>query len=209
MKNDHRCVIVGGAPITDYQAVRGYLRADDFVICCDCGLRHREGLGIQPSLIVGDFDSADDPRLPVETIILPREKDDTDTFFAAKEGVRRGFDSFLLLGVIGGRLDHSLCNLSILYYLDSLDKKALAVDDFSEIEVISGQPACVEDRYPYFSLLNLSGTAEGVTIRGAKYPLENASITCDYQYGVSNEALPGQTAQISVKHGRLLLIKDR
>ena len=44
-------------------------------------------------------------------------------------------------------------------------------------------------------------------IRGAKYPLEGAEITCEYQYGVSNEVLPGQTAVVTVGQGRLLLIK--
>ena len=59
----------------------------------------------------------------------------------------------------------------------------------------------------YFSLLNISGTAKGITIKGAKYPLENGEITCEYQYGISNEVLPGQTAEITVTDGKLLLIK--
>ena len=52
-----RCVIIGGADIGRYDRIRAYLRADDFYICCDSGLKHREGLGIAPDLIVGDFDS--------------------------------------------------------------------------------------------------------------------------------------------------------
>ena len=50
-----RCVIIGGADIGRYDRIRAYLRADDFYICCDSGLKHREGLGIAPDLIVGDF----------------------------------------------------------------------------------------------------------------------------------------------------------
>ena len=67
----------------------------------------------------------------------------------------------------------------------------------------------IPPRYPFFSLLNISGTAEGVTIKNAKYPLDNAAIQCDYQYGVSNEVLPGKTAEVTVAKGELLLIKDR
>ena len=63
------------------------------------------------------------------------------------------------------------------------------------------------DRYPYFSLLNVDGLARDVTIRGAKYPLDGAEITSEYQYGVSNEPLPGHTAEITVGQGRLLLMK--
>ena len=207
IRRKKRCVIVGGAPIGDYERARALLCTDDDVICCDSGLRHRAGLGVEPTLIVGDFDSYENPHAGIETIVLPREKDDTDTFYAVKEAVKRGYDDFLLLGVIGGRLDHTLANLSILYYLDTLGKSATAADDYSEIEVVSTS-ATVDDSYPYFSLLNLSGEAEGITITGAKFPLENGSVTCDYQYAVSNEPLKGQTAQITVERGRLLLIKD-
>ena len=72
--------------------------------------------------------------LPVETIILPHEKDDTDTVYAVKEAVSRGFSDFLLIGVIGDRFDHSLGNISILLMLDSLGKTAKIVDDYSEME---------------------------------------------------------------------------
>ena len=163
-----RCVIVGGADIGRYDRVRVHLREDDFYICCDSGLRHREGLGIAPNLIVGDFDSYENPRLNAETIVLPCEKDDTDTVFAVKEALRRGFEDFLLVGVIGGRLDHTLGNVSILLMLDGQGKRAAAVDDFSEFEIISSKPAFIPDRYAFFSLLNISGTARGIVIKNAK-----------------------------------------
>ena len=202
-----RCVIIGGAEIQDYQRARQALGAEDFYVFCDSGLRHLKSLGVQPHLVVGDFDSHANPHLDVETIALPCEKDDTDTVYAVKEALKRGFDNFLLLGVVGGRLDHTLGNLGILLMLDSLGKQCVALDDYSELEVVSRKPAYVPDRFAYFSLLNISGTAKGIAIRGAKYPLIDGEITCEYQYGVSNEVLPGQTAEITVGEGRLLLIK--
>lgn len=202
-----RCVIVGGADIQRYDRIRAHLREDDFYICCDSGLRHRESLGITPDLIVGDFDSHENPHLDIETIVLPCEKDDTDTVFAVKEAMRRGFQDFLLTGVIGGRLDHTLGNISLLLMLDTWGNHAAALDDCSELEIVSDRPVRIESRYPYFSLLNISGLARGVTIRNAKYPLSGAEITCEYQYGISNEVLPGMTAEVSVEEGRLLLVK--
>ena len=202
-----RCVIIGGAGIERYDIVRARLRDDDYFVFCDSGLRHAEGLGASPDLIVGDFDSHENPHMDVETIVLPREKDDTDTFFAAKEMLSHGFEEFLLVGVIGARLDHTLANLSILLMLDTAGKTAKAVDDYSEMEIVSSGPAFIEDTYSFFSLMNITGEAEGVTIENAKYPLENAAIECDYQYAVSNEVLPGKVARVSVAKGRLLLIK--
>lgn len=202
-----RCVIIGGAAIGNYESVRRALNSNDFFIFCDSGLRHLEALGVRPHLIVGDFDSHENPRLDTETIILPREKDDTDTVYAVKEALRRGFEEFLLLGVVGARLDHTLGNVSILLMLDSMGKRARILDDYSEMEIVSRAPALIESRYPYFSLLNISGTAQGITVENAKYPLERAEITCEYQYGISNEVLLGKTARVTVETGRLLLIK--
>ena len=204
-----RCVIVGGADINNYEYIRGRLCEDDFIIFCDSGLKHLEALQVKPGLIVGDFDSHDNPHLDVETIVLPCEKDDTDTVFAVKEAIKRGFNDFLLIGVIGARLDHTLGNVSILLYLDSLGKRGRIIDDYSEMEIISNTPGYIEDSYAFFSLLNISGTAKRITIENAKYPLNDAEITCEYQYGVSNEVLPGKTAKVTVLDGKLLLIKDR
>ena len=77
------------------------------------------------------------------------------------------------------------------------------------MELVSAQPVYISDQYPYFSLLNITGRAKGITIIDAKYPLDNAEITCEYQYGISNEVLPGKQAMVSVSDGKLLLIKDR
>ena len=128
-----RCVIVGGADINNYGFIREKLCADDYVVFCDSGLKHLQHLHTKPSLIVGDFDSHDNPRLDTETIVLPREKDDTDTVYTVKEAIKRGFDDFLLIGVAGARLDHTLGNVSILLYLDSLGKKGCIIDDYSEM----------------------------------------------------------------------------
>lgn len=202
----NRCVIVGGASIGNYDIVRKYLREGDYYIICDSGLRHLEPLGIKPCLIVGDFDSHPNPEMDVETIVLPCEKDDTDTVYAVKEGIKRGFDEYLLIGAAGERLDHTLGNLSILQMLYTLGKKALLLDDYSEMEIAGREQVWVKDTFAYFSLLNISGAARGITVENAKYPLRDAEITCEYQYGVSNEPLPGGS-RITVKEGRLLLVK--
>lgn len=204
-----RCVIVGGADINNYGFIREKLCADDYVVFCDSGLKHLQHLHAKPSLIVGDFDSHDNPHLHTETIVLPREKDDTDTVYAVKEAIKRGFDDFLLIGVAGARLDHTLGNVSILLYLDSLGKKGCIIDDYSEMEIVSERPVSICDKYSFFSLLNITGCAKGITINGAKYPLADAEISCEYQYGISNEVLPGEKAVVSVKCGKLLLIKVR
>ncbi len=200
-------MIIGNAGISRYDRIRGNLRQDDWFVYCDGGLNHRQALGAEPDLIVGDFDSCERPATDKETIVLPREKDDTDTVYAVKEAVRRGYTDFLLIGVTGERFDHTFGNISVLLYLDSLGLNARIMDDYSEMEVVSRKTAEVRDCWSYFSLLNISGTAKGISIRDAKYPMDDGEITSEYQFGISNEVLPGRTARISVREGRLLLVK--
>ena len=198
-----------GADIRDYDLIRSYFQPADYFVYCDSGLAHMEALQAPADLIVGDFDSHPVPDLPAETIVLPEEKDDTDTVYAVNEALARGFEEFLLVGATGGRLDHTLGNLSILLKLDTLGKRALIVDELSEIEVVSDAPASVPDSFAYFSLLSVDGCARGVTVSDAKYPLVNADIDCEYPYGISNEVEPGEIASVRVREGRLLLIRIR
>lgn len=204
-----RCVVVGGAEIKKYDTVKSYLKSDDFYIFCDCGLLHTNSLGVKPDLIVGDFDSHKLPDTDIETIVLPREKDDTDTFFALKEAISRGFTDFLIIGAVGGRLDHTLANVSILLYLNDRGLRGKIIDDFSEMEIADTEEKEISDTFPFFSLLSIDGTAQGITIRDAKFPLEDAEISASFQYGVSNEPLPGKTARVTVSEGRALLVKIR
>lgn len=204
-----RCVIIGGGDINNVSDIKKYLSEKDFYIFCDSGLYHMEKLGVSPNLIVGDFDSHEKPETEVETIVLPREKDDTDTVFAVKEGIKRGFCDFLFLGVCGGRLDHTIGNVSILLMLHSKGMTGKIVDDFSEMEILDSKTKYIDDSYPYFSLLNIDGTCRGVNEKNVKFPLKNAEITAEYQYGISNEVLPGKVAEVNVKEGRALLVKVR
>ena len=208
----NRCVIIGGAPIEKSEVIKEYLRDGDFIIACDSGLKNAEKLDVTPDLIIGDFDSHEKPETDIETITLPREKDDTDTVFAAKEAMRRGFKDFLIVGAIGQRLDHTMVNVYMLLMLEEHGCSAMMVDDYSEMFLIdekNTRSAEIAETYPYFSLVAVNGPVSGVTIENAKFPLKNAVIKPSYQYATSNEVIKGKTARVSVKSGCALLIKVR
>ncbi len=203
-----RCVIVGGAEIKNYDFIRKYLNQNDFYIFCDCGLNHLENLGVKADLIIGDFDSHEKPKNFENVIVLPTVKDDTDTIYAIKEGIKKGFQDFLLIGVIGARLDHTLVNVYGLLMLANANKNAKIIDDYSEMELIlPGEIKTVTEDFKYFSLVNISGNAKGISISGAKYNLENFNINPEYQFATSNEVLPGEIAKIKIHEGNLLLIR--
>ncbi len=201
-----RFVIIGGAEIQNYALIRESFRENDYYVYCDCGLKHREGLGVVPDLIIGDFDSHAQPEDLHNVIVLPVVKDDTDTIFAVKEGIRRGYEDFLLIGATGGRQDHNLGNIYSLLMLKNAGKTAKILDDYSEMSIIaSGEECRVKKGWRYFSLLNISGTARGISITGAKYELDGAEILPEYQYGISNEVMHDE-ALITLRDGILLLV---
>lgn len=202
-----RCVIIGGAPINNYEYIKKNLRSDDFFIFCDSGLKHLQKLNVKPSVIVGDFDSFENPNMDVLTITLPKEKDDTDTMYGVKYALEQGFNDFLLLGVVGSRLDHTLGNITILWYLERKGATALIIDDYSEIEIIKNTTKYITNKFKYFSLLNLGGSVSQVSIENAKYDLNKAQITNYYPIGVSNEVINDRFAKVEVFEGTLLLIK--
>ena len=205
-----KCIIVGGVKINNAEMIKKYIRPDDFVIACDSGIDNCGILEITPNLIVGDFDSHEKPNTDVDIIVLPKEKDDTDTMYAAREAVKRGFNKVLLLGVIGERLDHSLANAHILSYLNNEGINGQIVDDYSEISLLAENSVHIgriSDIFSYFSLISIDGRAEGVSIKNAKFPLNDGVITANHQYATSNEILPGEVAEVSIKKGKVLLIK--
>lgn len=208
------CVILGACPIRDYEFAARELRralpevqSEVLVVACDGGLRHLQPLGLEADLVVGDFDSHPRPDTQVPVIALPREKDDTDTVYALKTCLERGGRRFIMLGVVGGRLDHTLGNLAALNFLWSAGAPAQIIDDYSVMQLVGTSPVQISGRYEYFSLLNLDGSARGFHITGAKYPLDGEEIGTDYQYGISNEVLPGGSARVWLEGGKALLVK--
>ena len=90
-----RAVILSAVPVST--ALCRYVQPGDFVVACDAGYRNAERLGLRPDLIVGDFDSAPQPKTERETIVLPHVKDDTDTQYAAHWLLEHGYDEITLL----------------------------------------------------------------------------------------------------------------
>ena len=107
---NNRVVILSACPVSPQ--MRDYLRNGDYIIACDAGYRNAAALQCSPDLVVGDFDSAPNPNFE-NTVILPHEKDDTDTQYAAAWAADNGAAQVLMLGALGGkRLEHTISNLS-------------------------------------------------------------------------------------------------
>lgn len=204
MKN--RCVIIAGGDCEP--SLLESICSTDFVIAADSGLIHCKSNNITPDLIVGDFDSYFD-ELPqgIETVKLPTHKDDTDLMFALRCGVERGFSDFVIFGGYGSRPDQSFAMYSTLLWLVNSKENvsAAAFCNGFEAYVIKNSAMFVKaDPDRYLSVFSVDGDAYGVTISGAEYPLNNATLTEKFPIGVSNCAVNDTT--VSVENGTLLIM---
>jgi thiamine pyrophosphokinase len=138
------------------------------------------------------------------------EKDDTDAMLAVRRGLDLGYREFILYGSLDGkRLDHTIANFQTLQFL--CDRGAfgyLVGRDYLVTVVKNGTLEFSPEAEGIVSLFCLGADAEGVTLQGLYYPLENGTLTSGFPLGVSNH-FTGTAAQITVAKGSLLVIWDR
>ena len=179
----------------------------DFVIAADAGYRACLAAGIEPDLLLGDFDSMEQPEDFANVHRSPVEKDDTDTMLAVKTALERGCDEVYLYGGTGGkRLDHTLANLQTLLYLRRRGARGWLYDDDFVWTVIEDERLAIRKgvEWGLFSAFCLGDRAEGIDLTGFQYPLEDATLTPEFPLGVSNHILESE-AVITVKKGALAI----
>ena len=177
------------------------------VIAADGGLRHTQALGLQPDVILGDFDSLG--YVPGDSRVFPVEKDDTDTMLAVKLALDRGCDFFVFYGALDGpRLDHTVANFQTLGYLATHGARGVLIGRDYIVTVLSEETiAFPATSTGILSLFCMGGSAR-VTIEGLQYPLDRGVLTPDFPLGVSNH-FQGREARITVHDGQVLALWDR
>lgn len=198
-----RCFIFAAG--TFYGLRRRPEEPEDLVIAADAGYRTCRELGIVPDLLLGDFDSMEQPEDFANIHRSPVEKDDTDTMLAVKTGLEQGCGEFYLYGGTGGRrLDHTLANLQTLLYLRRRGARGYLYDNDFVWTVIENETIRVDKTVEWglLSVFCLGDRARGVTETGVQYPLQGAELTAEFPLGVSNHILE-PVAMVGVETGAL------
>ena len=199
------CYLVGAGDF------HGQLSAgdDDIIIAADGGYDNLIRFGYKPDILIGDLDSVKSD-IPEGTRIIrfPKEKDETDMFLSYEAGVKLGYDEFVMLGATGGRLDHTYANLSLLLYAKERGHNVTVIDEHGMILCIKNESVTLSGvTGSTLSVFAIGGVAEGVSIVGAKYEVENTTLTPSFPLGVSNEFI-GNNVRITVRDGALLIIAE-
>ena len=177
----------------------------DFIIAADAGYRTCREAGIVPDLLLGDFDSMDQPADFANIHRSPVEKDDTDTMLAIKTALERGCDTVYIYGGTGGkRLDHTLANLQSLLYLRRRGARGWLYDNDFVWTVLENETLEIGRTVDWglLSVFCLGDRAEGIDETGVQYPLKDAVLTPEFPLGVSNHILE-PLARVAVGKGVL------
>lgn len=204
-----KCVIFAARPVEP--ELRPWCEGASLVIAADAGWRWARTLGVEPDILLGDYDSdrppADVPDGRIDR--LPVEKDDTDTHYAARRALEEGCGQVVILGGLGGRLDHTLANMNTLLYLAGHGAEAVLAGPDTEVRaLLPGSHQLPAREGWYCSLFPAQGPVEGLWLENLKYPLQNARLAPDWPLGVSNEFLQGP-AHICFSQGALYCVLCR
>lgn len=186
----------------------------DFVIACDSGAFYARQMGIEPDLIMGDFDSyegdihKDFPGASIET--FPVMKDDTDAMLAIKKAISLGYEHLILACALGKRLDHMLSNLQGLHYISCHGCIGEIVSSKEHLRTLNNkerQLSLSKREGCSLSLFALSDCVKGLTISGAKYNVDGVTLTNSFPLGHGNSFIE-DVVTISVEEGQLLIVES-
>ncbi len=179
---------------------------DDIIIAADAGFLHLEKRGIDPDILIGDFDSMDLPE-GKQALVYPVRKDDTDTMLSVKLGFKKGYKEFVIYGGLGGeRTDHTVANIQTLAYIAQNGGRGTLVGNGERFTLICDSEVTLSsEKAKTFSVFAYGGVAEGVSISGSHYDVGNAQLSPFFPLGVSNKFKDAQV-KIKVKKGYLLIV---
>jgi thiamine pyrophosphokinase len=209
-----RLIIFANGLVPDPESARQLIQPEDILYAADGGTCLALALGLSPSVVIGDMDSLtpedrkDLEARAVEIQQYPRDKDKTDLELAMDSAIQAGYREILIVGALGGRLDQTVANLSLLsdprfslcdIRLDDGVEEAFFTRNRCEIGGKSGD---------IVSLIPWGGIVTGISTEGLRWPMRGETLFPDRTRGISNELLQ-QKASIILKSGLLLIIHHR
>lgn len=165
---------------------------------------------------LGDFDSVNEQeqqRIEKQACVFqlyPPEKDQTDLEIAIDKALSLHPKKIYLFGVTGGRKDHELINIQMLYVIAQKGIDAIMIDkyNFMELAFPGKHNVFHEEGFPYISFIPFTPEVEGLTLKGFKYPLSDETILWGSTLCISNHLLLN-TGTFSHERGILLVVKSR
>ena len=204
-------LVIAGGPDPGSALIKKCAAQADKIYCADRGAQWAYQAGIKPDLVVGDMDSVNDSTLDrvdadgVRTMRYPVEKDMTDTQIALEVAISEGARSITLLGALGGRVDHTLANISLM---SSYHRRGIRIAIMDNNTAMFVGERTITFRAVKGSTVSIFPVEEGVRvlrIEGLYYPLNDLVIPMDGTLCISNQMISDRVI-LDVRNGSILLI---
>lgn len=210
-------IISGGSLENDFALAFLKEHSYEYLVGADSGIEFLRANGIEPTHIVGDFDSTGKEALSffeekqnIEIRRFNPHKDFTDTQLALDLALELGSGRVYILGCFGTRIDHVLANVRILRMALERGAECFLCDARNRVRLTDRSITLQKQgQYgKYVSLFALSGEVTGLTLKGFCYPLTDYTMKSEDSIGVSNE-IKDREAQILFKSGKLVIVESR
>lgn len=175
----------------------------DLFIAADGGADTAFRMNLSPHVIIGDLDSYVPSGDESATVIRDHDQETNDLEKALTYAVQRGATQATVFGATGQRLDHTLKNLSVLKQFHDAFDHIVFKDRHSDIFLLKSPFRTTLPVGISVSLFPLSGTVEGITTKGLRWPLQDETLQNGVRDGSSNETSEHEV-EIEFKKGDLL-----
>lgn len=164
-------------------------------------------------LAVGDFDSVSKEEFDKlseaahELVKLPAEKDQTDLEAGLDQVLSRFPDAeIMIIGALGGRLDHHLTNVYLPLHLACPERISLKDNQNFVTYLTQGQHTIRKiEGYPYLGIVQV-GTNRSLEIKNAKYPLKAED---NFANIYASNAFISETMELKIAQGKLIVIYSK
>ncbi|MGM9999562.1 MAG: thiamine diphosphokinase [Candidatus Bruticola sp.] len=207
-----RAFIVGGGSPSQSDWLRNSYKDGDCIIAADRGALYLKESGLQPDLLLGDFDSLP-PNILVEMqkkslqiLTFPCDKNYSDLELALLAAHKLGFTQAVITAALGGRLDHCLFNvISLLQLADELGIDTILAEQNCQVCQLQQKSRSWQGLQGWLlSLIPLDSETE-VSVRGTKWPLEHSVLRRSSTRGLSN-IITAEHAALECHSGRLIAV---
>ena len=209
------CLVLNGQ-LEDYDYIRDVMNYNTYelIIAVDGGANHLYRLGIMPNYILGDLDSIDDDirsYYEASDVVFkkfPTKKDETDAELAVWMVEEEGLLGIDIYTALGGRIDHELANIQLLYYILDRGMYPRIISEREEIYILRNEEMNLKGSIgDIVSIIPVKGDARGITLANMEYSVEELDLKYSVTRGISNVML-AEDAYINVRDGCILVIKN-
>lgn len=210
-------LVCAGGPRDEVMDLSQFQYEEMVFIGADQGALHLLRENIIPLEAVGDFDSISAEEYREVQMSVSRvdayqaEKNETDTELAIERALAYQPNKIILTGVTGGRLDHMLSALQLLYrYQKKYPEKSFEIQNKTNLLRFfhPGKHMIVEnEQLQYVSFFAFQESISSLTLKGFKYDIDNESLESGMTKFTSNELL-GKEGTISFRSGICLMVRS-